>query len=168
MPGAICFAPIYQRNLDGIKIKKGRCSLVITSLYSVAGHILQSLLNGGQVYMIEHVKYTHCDKLLHTAEEIEKNESILCHQTGIKKKGSYDCFYALAYKLRNQSQIPHKYFEIESLLLYNVSLSSDPNRYQEYAVYKRAEDDSYTKVESITVNGPSSVSNLARILMSIN
>jgi hypothetical protein len=93
----------------------------------------------------------------------------LCEGTRVVDRDLYDRFYALAQKLRNETQIPHQYFEIDSLVLYNVSLSGDPDRFQEYAVYKRREDGNITKVESITVNAPSTrVSTLAGLLMSIN
>lgn len=94
---------------------------------------------------------------------------VVCDGTRVVDKELFDRFYGLAKKLRHETQIPHKFFEVESLLLYNVSLSEDPNRYQEYAVYKRGEDGGYINVESVTMNGASTkASELAGILMSIN
>jgi len=93
----------------------------------------------------------------------------LCEETRFVDQDLYNRFYSLATKLQNETQIPHQYFEIESLVLYNVSLSQDPDRFQEYAVYKRGDDGSITKVESITVNAPSMKSStLAGLLMTIN
>lgn len=65
----------------------------------------------------------------------------------------YDRFYESVSKLRNETQIPHKY----------------PNRAQEYAVYKRGGNGGYSKVETVTVNGTSMTeSALTRLLMTIN
>jgi len=78
-------------------------------------------------------------------------------------------YYELAETLNNHTQIPYKYFEVGSLLLVNVSLSEDPNRFQEYAVHKRTAEGGFTKVESMTVNGnDTTVLSLAKLLMSID
>lgn len=78
-------------------------------------------------------------------------------------------YYELADTLYNHTQIPYKYFEVGSLLLINVSNSEDPNRVQEYAVHKRTATGSFSKVESITVNGSSTtVLSLAKRIMSID
>lgn len=94
-----------------------------------------------------------------------------CNGSGKVDKELYNQYYALAAELRNNTQIPYKFFEIENLVLINISLSEDPNRYQEYAVYRRSEDGGYTKIESITVNAPRTqapILKLAGLFMSIS
>ncbi|MGP4074115.1 hypothetical protein ACTWQB_16540 [Piscibacillus sp. B03] len=60
--------------------------------------------------------------------------------------------YELAKKLNEHTQIPNQYFEIGSLFLVNRSFSSDPDRFQEYAVYKRDAFGNGVEFESVTVN----------------
>lgn len=106
-----------------------------------------------------------------SSSELEqiKSECVVCGGKGSVDKTIHDRFEDLAKKLRDETQIPHQYFEIESLLLYNVSSSQDSNCYQEYAVYKRGEDGGYTKVESLTVNAPTTkLSKMVSMLKTIN
>lgn len=59
----------------------------------------------------------------------------------------------LANTLVNTTQIPYQWFEYGSLLLMNVSLTEDPNHFQEYHVYKKDDEtQQYYLFESITVN----------------
>ncbi|MGV2887570.1 hypothetical protein [Paenibacillus taichungensis] len=118
------------------------------------------------IQLREPVKCPHCRSLV-----ILHPGCVACDGTGLVEKELYDRYYALATKLRNKIQIPYKYFEIENLVLVNISFSEDPNRYQEYGVYRRDEDGGYTKIESITVNGTrtqSPILELSALLMSIS
>ncbi|RRJ54931.1 hypothetical protein EHV15_35765 [Paenibacillus oralis] len=117
--------------------------------------------------MSEQVKCPHCRSML-----ILNPGCTACAGSGVVEKKLFNRYHALATKLRNKIQIPYKYFEIENLVLINISLSEDPNRYQEYAVYRRDEDGGgYTKIESITVNGTRTqrpILRLVALLMSIS
>lgn len=96
-------------------------------------------------------------------------DCVVCSESGEVEKKLYNQYVKLAAKLRKETQILYKYFEIENLLLVNISLTQDPNRYQEYAVYRREKDGSLTKVESVTVNSPNtSRISLAALFMSIS
>lgn len=80
-----------------------------------------------------------------------------------------DRYTTLAGILRNEIQIPYKYFEIDNLLLINTSITEDPNHFQEYAVFRQDENGGYTQVESVTVNAnATSINSLAGTLKSIS
>jgi len=104
-----------------------------------------------------------CTRQLFTAK------CFVCGGASKVEKGIFDLYYALAAKLRDETQIMYQYFEIESLLLVNISLTQDPNRFQEYAVFRRTEEGGYTKVESVTVNAKQThLSDLTGLFMSIS
>ncbi|MBU8908180.1 hypothetical protein [Desertibacillus haloalkaliphilus] len=59
----------------------------------------------------------------------------------------------LAKYLVNRTFIPYQYFEVGSLLLLNISLSDDPNRHQEYEVFKRHDETKmFYKCDQVTVS----------------
>lgn len=114
--------------------------------------------------MREHVKCPQCYELLLPS-------CYVCNGTRLIDKEHYKRFAVLAKTLRNKIQIPYKYFEIDNLLLINTSITEDPNRFQEYAVFRQVEEGSYLQVESVTVNAkakPRHISSLVGILMSIS
>lgn len=113
--------------------------------------------------MGEQVKCPNCREQL-----LQDSTCAACGGSGNVAKKLYNRYYSLASILR-KTQIKYKYFEIENLLLINISLTQDPNRFQEYAVFRSDEDGGYTQVESVTVNArPIRISSLAGLLMSIS
>ncbi len=75
-------------------------------------------------------------------------------------------FELIAEQLCTRTFIANHYFLIGSLFLRNVSLSADPDRHQEYEVYKLCElDETYYQIESLTVTMYKDYKQLAKDLI---